>query len=302
MLEIARRQHGVVTLAQLRACGFTADAVRGLARRREVGRLHRGVYLLGPMPGPATREVAAVLACGIGAVASHRSAAYLHAVLPRLAQPGPVHVTVAGRHLDGDRGIVVHETASLLPHEIRERDGIAVTAPIRTILDLAGCCDAGELESAVAEAFALRLVNRATLLRAADAAAGRRGVARLAGLLEGRRSPARTRSRPERELLAAIRAAGLPEPETNAKLGRWEVDFLWRDARLVVEVDAYSTHSSPRAFERDRRKDAELFALEFTVLRVTADRVRAEAGAVVAWIRDALGRLARDRSGRRAAL
>ena len=54
--------------------------------------------------------------------------------------------------------------------------------------------------------------------------------------------------------------AHLPEPETNVKVGRWTVDFLWREAGLAVEVDAYSTHSSPWAFERDRRKDAELTA------------------------------------------
>jgi predicted transcriptional regulator of viral defense system len=257
MAAVARRQHGVVSFAQLRACGFTIDGVRGLVRRGELRRCHRGVYLLGPLLGPGAREMAAVLACGSGAVASHRSAAYLYAILPRPAQPGRVQVTVPGRHLSGNAQIVVHQTVSLRPHEIRERDGIPVTAPIRALMDLAGCCDDSELEAAVAEAFALRLVNRATLLRATRTAPGRRGAARLTELLDGACRPKHTRSRPERKLLAAIRAAGLPDPETNVKLGGWEVDFLWPEARLVVEVDAYSTHSSPRAFERDRRKDAD---------------------------------------------
>ena len=69
------------------------------------------------------------------------------------------------------------------------------------------------------------------------------------------------------------------------KLGGWEVDFLWREARLVVEVDAYSTHSSPWAFERDRRKDAELTAMGLTVQRFTADRVRHDLDSVLAWLR-----------------
>ena len=101
--------------------------------------------------------------------------------------------------------------------------------------------------------------------------------------------PHRTRSTPERALLAAIAAAGLPAPETNLPIGRWEVDFLWRAERLVVEVDAYSTHSSPRAFERDRRKDAELRGRGLTVQRFTAERIREDLASVLSWIEARLG-------------
>ena len=121
------------------------------------------------------------------------------------------------------------------------------------------------------------------MLRAANGARGRRGTKRLTSLLGGG-PPARTRSRPERLLLRAVRDAGLPEPETDVKIGRWTVDFLWREAGLVVEVDAYSTHSSPWAFERDRRKDAELTARGITVQRFSADAVRDDRDSVVAWI------------------
>jgi very-short-patch-repair endonuclease len=219
---------------------------------------------------------------------SHRSATSLYGFLPYEPGSPAIHVTVHARHARGDAGIVVHETASLRPHEVREREGIPVTAPIRTLVDLAAGCAEDELERAVAEAFALGLTNRNALLRGVEAARGRRGVARLAELLEGERRPALTRSRPERRLLAAIRAAELPEPETNVRLGRWEVDFLWPESGLAVELDAYSTHSSPRAFERDRRKDAELSALGLSVQRFTANQVRADAEAVIAWLRAAL--------------
>ncbi len=117
------------------------------------------------------------------------------------------------------------------------------------------------------------------MLREVEANRGRRGVGTPTALLDGR-SPARTRSRPERRLLAALRRAGLPEPETDVRLGDGSVDFLWRDAELVVEVDAYSTHSSPWAFERDRRKDAELTARGLTVQRFTADMVRDDVASV----------------------
>ena len=107
-------------------------------------------------------------------------------------------------------------------------------------------------------------------------------MARIGALLD--HGPRLSRSPPERRLLRAIRDAGLPEPETNVMVGRWEVDFLWRDAGLAVEVDAYSTHSSPRAFERDRRKDADLAARGLMVQRFSADRVRDELEYVLAWI------------------
>jgi len=224
--------------------------------------------------------MAAVLACGEGAVISHRSAAYLYGLLDR--PTGPVHVLTGNRQLRGDPNFIPHQTSRLRPHEIRERDGIPLTAPVRTLVDLAATCSEEELHLAVAESFALRLTNLPSLRRALAAYRGRRGVARLGALLGG--GPQRTRSAPERRLLAAIRAASLPLPETNVRLGRWEVDFLWRDARLIVEVGAFSTHSSPRAFERDRLKDAELAATGLTVQRFTADRVRREIDSVIGWI------------------
>ena len=278
-----------MTLAQLTGAGLSARQVERAVERGELNRLHRGVFLMGPCPLPHSAELAAVLACGSGAWLSHRSAVSLYEMLPYEEGSPPIHVTVAGGHRRGDPGIVVHETSSLRPYEVRERHGIPLTAPIRTLIDFAGICPAPELERAVAEAFALGLTNRAAVLRAVDMVRGRRGVARLIALLEGR-PPARTRSAPERRLLQAIRGANLPEPETNTKVDRWEVDLLWRSAGLVVEVDGYSAHSSPRAFERDRRKDAELTALGLTVQRFTAEVVRSDLAFVVAWIDEALAR------------
>jgi very-short-patch-repair endonuclease len=97
-----------------------------------------------------------------------------------------------------------------------------------------------------------------------------------------------TRSAPERKLLVAIRRAQLPEPETNAGIGRWEVDMYWPDHGLVVEVDGYAAHSSPWAFERDRRKAAELEDRGLYVRRVSALQVRDQLDLVVARIRNAL--------------
>jgi very-short-patch-repair endonuclease len=256
-----------------------------MVRRGELRRLHRGVYLVGHITTPHTYEMAAVLACGPGSAVSHRSGVYLYEFLPYPAKPGPVQITVPGRHCRGDPGIVVHETAALAHYEVRERHDIPVTAPIRTLIDFAGD-DATdeELERAVAEAFALGKTQRGALLREVEKQRGRRGTGRLRDLLEGR-GPKRTRSPSERKLLRAMRGAGIPEPEANFKIGRWEADFYWPAYRLVVEVDAYSTHSSPWAFERDRRKTADLEDQGLRVRRVTKRRIDEEVAAVVAEIR-----------------
>jgi very-short-patch-repair endonuclease len=74
----------------------------------------------------------------------------------------------------------------------------------------------------------------------------------------------------------------------NVRVGPWEVDFVWPAARLIVEVDALSTHTDPRSFERDRRKDAELTLAGYTVIRVTRRQIEREPHAVVARIAAAL--------------
>jgi very-short-patch-repair endonuclease len=262
---------------------------RGIARG-ELRIVHRGVYVVGPLIGPHTLEMAAILACGNSGAISHRSGVHLHELLPYPARPGPVHVTVPGRHRRGDEGLVVHRTSRLARYEVRERHNIPLTAAIRTLIDFAGD-DATdeELERAVAEAFALRLTQRAPMPRELEKQTRRRGAGRLRDLLDGA-GPKRTRSTPERKLLGLLRTAEVPAPRTNVRVGRWEVDFHWPEVGLVVEVDAYSTHSSPGAFERDRRKTSELEDLGVRVHRVTKARIYDEPEEVVAEIRRRLDR------------
>src|SRR4051812_41464084 len=123
--------------------------------------------------------MAAGLACGRGAAVSHRSGVYLLELLPYPDRPGPVHITVPGRHVAGNDGIRVHKTRALRHYEVRDVDAIPVTAPIRTLIDFATDCTDEELERAVAEAFALNLTQRAPLLREVERQRGKRGTARL---------------------------------------------------------------------------------------------------------------------------
>ena len=157
---------------------------------------------------------------------------------------------------------------------------------------LAGVLWPNELESAVAEAFALRLTNRDTADRCdldePRSVAAWPGFERCSRLTTAR--PGDAFASPSGGCCAMLRDAGLPEPETNVRIGRWEVDFLWRDAGFVLEVDAYSTHSSPWAFERDRRKSAELEDLGLTVHRVTRRQLDLNATPTIARVRRAVAR------------
>ena len=94
--------------------------------------------------------------------------------------------------------------------------------------------------------------------------------------------PTLTRSEAEERFLALVRAARLPPPECNTRIGPYEVDFLWRSERLVVEVDGYAFHSSRLAFERDRRRDADLQTQGYSVMRFTWRQIVQEPVALVA--------------------
>ena len=290
--ELASRQRGVVTRNQLRANGVSLAAIDHRLRSGRLHSLYRGVYLVGhAVPPRGARDLGAVLACGPGSVLSHRSAAALWRLHP--AQPTVVDVTVPGRRCDSKRGIRVHRVALLDRRDVRKLGGIPVTTPARTLLDLAADVRGRELERAVAEAEARRLTNRSQLLSLIARVAPRPGVAALRSLLTDDRRPALTRSEAEERLLALIRAAELPAPAVNVSVAGQEVDFLWPDRRLVVEVDGFAFHSHRAAFERDRKRDAVLAALGYRVIRVTWRQIVASPEAVVARIAGALTSVAR---------
>lgn len=267
VVRLAAGQHGVVTRRQLLGAGLTARVVDRLVRTGGLRTVHRGVYEVGPVSPPRATLMAAVLACGPSATLSHQSAAGLWEILPPRSTP-PVHVTIRrGNRQPPD--VRLHRSRTLLAEEVTVRDGIPVTVPSRTLLDLAAAgARPRTLERALAEALSRRHLTldhvRATLARHR----GRSGSSRLRAVLDDG-PPALTRSEAEERFLALIRKAGAPPAETNVRVGDLEVDFFWPAERLVVEVDGFSYHGSRRAFERDRRRDAELAALGLRVVRVT---------------------------------
>jgi very-short-patch-repair endonuclease/predicted transcriptional regulator of viral defense system len=268
--EIAAHQLGNVTREQLRAAGLSDDAIDNRLRAGRLHRLFRGVYLVGHDVAPTgALELASVLACGDDAYVSHASAARLHGLPSQPHEANNVEVTVIGRKPRPRRGIRVHYLSAIQPDEIGTLDGIPITSPGRTILDLASRLSLEDLERLIAEAHAQRVVAESQLRTLLSRHHGARGSRNLRHLLERDRPPARIRSRAERRLLALLRDVNLPAPEVNVRLGKYVPDFLWRDQRVIVEFDGFRFHSGRTRFDSDRRRDQDLAVAGYIVLRVT---------------------------------
>lgn len=220
--------------------------------------------------------MAALLACGDGAVLSHRSAANLWGLRP--TDRTRVDVTTARAAKRCRPGIEAHRSLRLMADDVTALRGIPTTTVPRTLLDLADVVDRRALARAVERADALRLFDGAAMRAVLDRACGRRGAADLLRVLDSY-DPASefTRSELEHRFLALCRAAGIPDPKVNLMVdlpdGPIEADFAWPEARLIVETDGHRTHGTRGAFERDRRRDQRLNCAGWRVLRFTWHQV-----------------------------
>jgi len=267
---LARRQHGVVSLAQLRALGLGDSAVRERVRRGSLARIHRGVYAYGH---PVLRKegifLAAVLACGPGAVLSHRAAADLLGLWA--GARARVDVTVPRGGGRSRPGIEIHRS-KLVPEERTEVQGIPTTTVARTLLDLAEVLTPRGLERAFDQAEILQLLDMRALEQVIERSQGRHALLPLRALLSSLDPQSKfTRSELERRFLALCADAGLPKPLVNATLEleceHLVVDFLWPRHRLVAETDGFESHRTRVAFHRDRRRDQLLLRAGFERVR-----------------------------------
>ncbi|MFL5847189.1 MAG: type IV toxin-antitoxin system AbiEi family antitoxin domain-containing protein [Solirubrobacteraceae bacterium] len=276
-VELARTQWGVISVAQLRAMGAADGAAREWLRAGRLIRLHRGVYAVGhDALRREGRWFAAVLACGAGAALSYATAA-THLGLRGWA-PALIDVSVAAQRRS-QPGIHVHRPRSL-DGDVAIVGGIPTTTATRTIIDLAGTLSLAALESLAAEAEHRGLIDHARLSQARSR--------KLRTIFAGDTPPARTRSRDETRFLAAIRAAGLPEPESNVWLTHgageeWQPDHLFRQERVIVEIDD-DRHRTRRAFELDRAKDATRQADGYATLRFTRRQLRKDPARAVSLV------------------
>jgi very-short-patch-repair endonuclease len=248
---LVTRQGGVVSRAQLVEAGLTTSAIKHLLAADRLIALYRGVYAVGHAAvGERGRIVAALLAAGPRAIASHWTASYLYELISTL--PVVLEVTMFGPARRSRPTLTIHRATS--PVEARSRQGLPVTTPLRTLADL------GFPQKLVGDALARRLI------RPEDLPAG----------------TAATRSDLEVRLLPLVRRASLPEPLINHPIGPYTVDFAWPAQKVIVETDGYATHGHRAAFEDDRARDAKLQAAGYVVLRFTDRQITRQPLTVIA--------------------
>jgi hypothetical protein len=264
--ELVERE-GVVAHSQLIRLGLSARTITRWVSDGRLHRVHRGVYAVGhPALTDHGRRMAAVKACGPGAVLSHQTAADLWG-LRRSSSPA-IHVTTPGR--GSPRGIRVRRVRRLHPDDLAECDGIPVTSVARTLLDLAAVLPQRQLIRAIEQAERLRRFDLGAIERLIERSRGRPGVKALRAALRATGpEPPRVNSAWERDFLDFCADLGIPRPELNVIVEGYEVDALWRDEKVIVELDSWTFHRFRTAFEEDRRKVCRLQLKEYRVLPFT---------------------------------
>jgi very-short-patch-repair endonuclease len=282
---IAARQHELIGHLQLVALGLSRQAIQRRVRAGRLHRVHQGVYAVGHKRlTQRGRWMAAVLAGGEDAVLSHRSAAALWQILPAR---NPIHVASPIKRRNRD-GIEFH-TQSLQFDEVTEHDGIRVTTVARTLVDIAAT-EPTQFERAFNEAEFRRLYDETGLLTILSRNPSRRGAAAIRAVTAGAFAGI-TREELEHRFLALVDKERLPRPELNTDLelasGRWiQPDCLWRDARLIVELDSRAAHDTTSRFDSDRERDRVLALAGWTVVRVTWKHVTSQPDRLAADLRE----------------
>jgi very-short-patch-repair endonuclease len=253
--------------------GFGTRGISDWVRGGRLHRLHRGIYAFGHdrlrIEG---HWLAAVLACGPGAVLSHRDAAQLWEL--RHSQSALIDVTVPSQNgRIRRRGVRVHRSGRIGPAEVTVRHGIPVTTVARTLLDLADVLPRQALRRAVTEAEYTGRFDLTALNAVVESNPGRRTrkLREAAGA-----TPHRTRSPLEDRFLALLDRHGVEEPRSGVWIEGYEVDFVWTRAGLVVELDGAAAHGTREAVRRDRKRDRVLWRAGYRTMRLTDDALDAE--------------------------
>jgi hypothetical protein len=284
LAAIARAQHGVVTRAQLLAAGLSAKEIAHRVRKGALIAVHRGVYRVGHRaPSVEARYLAAVLACGKGAVLSGLSAAHLL----RLTRKEPPRPEVTSPHERVVPGVITKRSRSLDRLDAFAHAGIPTTTPARTLTDVASLLSLDDLARACHEAG----IHHRTTPRQVELVLARRpttpGAAKLRGIMSG--DTRVTLSALEARFLERLRRANLPLPVTNKVAGSKRVDCRWPERHLTVELDSFRFHNSRHTWDQDRRREREAYARGDHFRRYTWTDVFDEPGAMLAELRALLG-------------
>jgi very-short-patch-repair endonuclease len=272
---IAGRQHGLLTRRQAIDAGLSPEQLERLVLTRRWVRVHRCVYRIAGVPETHEQRIlAAVLAAGPGAVASHLAAGFLWKL--RGVFPDQIDVTVERGRQPKLRAVHIHRVNRFPDEDRREVRGIPTTSVPRLLVDLSAFWSAGQLRVAFDEMLrrhetTLWSVERC--VRRLESARGRRCAVIEALVKERKEVPLVGESHLEQRIFEPLLAAGveLPVPQFQVVVAgqRFRLDFAWPDAKLYVEVDGYDTHRMYSDFHRDRRREALLVAAGWTPLHFT---------------------------------
>ena len=277
---LAAKQHGVLALHELTALEITPAGVR---KRVAAGRLFRcypGVYSLVP-PALLTRKgywLAAVRACGRGAVLSHVTAAALEGLRPTDARH--IHVTIPGRSNRNHPGIRVHRSMTLTEADVTVVDNIPCTTVARTLFDVAELISRRALERVFDQSEILEVFDLHEIQDQLARNPTRRGARIVRAVLEEHYiGSTLTESELEEAFLALCRRINIPQPQ----LQQWitlsdggppvRADFMWRQERVVVEVDGIKFHGTTQAGPRDAWKDQRLTVDGWRPVRTNAKQI-----------------------------
>jgi hypothetical protein len=279
MAELATRQGGAISFDQLRALGISDATRKRWTLAGHVHLIHPGVLAVGHRAiGLTGRLHAALLYAGDAAALSHQTAGWCHGAIG--AEPQTIHVSEPGERRSVD-GIRVHHPRRVSFERI---NGLRVTPIPRTLLDLAWVLDFADLRRAIAETDHRRKLEPVSIY--AQLGRGRRGSTALREAMACHLPElAATFSVLEERFLALVAEASLPLPEVNARVEGMTVDCLWRDRRLVVELDGHESHDRTAAIEKDRQREMRLRRCGFTVIRYTWHQITAMPEPVIAELR-----------------
>ncbi len=269
-MVLAERQHGIVAHHQLLAMGFSASMVNRWVDGGRLFRRYRGVFSTGrSVISQEGHWLAAVLAIGRGAFLSHGSAGQLQGLISRRERLA-LHVSIQGRKRREVPGIVTHRPRNLDFRDTTTRLQIPTTTAARTVWDLASTLSSLQTRRAFERAEGSDMPIRPRLAQLLEASPNRRGAGKIRQLLAELPLPlSETRSWLEGLLLTTCRDHGLPLPAVNVPLLGYEVDFLWPEARFVVEADG-GDHLNPEQRDRDNARDITLGRAGYLVRRYSS--------------------------------
>lgn len=266
--RLAEDQRALLTVAQMDEAGVVASTRHSWVARGRMERCHANVYAICGVGWTwQRRAMAAVLGAGPGAALSHRSSAY---VWEQLEEEPPVEVSILRGRVVSLDGVIVHRTRD--EFAVHHRDGLPVTSPMRTVLDLGAVVPDWMVDRALDAGLVKKLYTIAGVewQLVELARKGRRGCGALRRVLDAR---ALGRDRPDGMLeprFARLRVrAGLPEPVYQHRIGGYRVDFAYPALKIAIEIDDYWSHGTHEAFERDRERRNALTLQGWTILHFT---------------------------------